>query len=896
MYSFKIRGSHLARNISYAAEFIVHVLPGRPTRLCIWTEFEGSQISNTNDFQPQPRLLLLDPAGNIFQPLRSDKRLDTSRYSFLAEELESSTMETLNVTMNYEKRRYIARTKVGVGEWTDLPMLPRGTSMVTHYLSPVPDYVEVSGIGVLQIQFKELRVKGTYGEQYHFVFRSDYLRSSANSIPLLLKLCSSYEYATEGTDTCSACPSGFDNCIGGSTSTCFSCNGTTALNVTTGYWRYDEWSTFAYKCPSSSCLGDTELGSCMEGYVDHSALCATCADGYARDFLGKCVECPSIWVSSLLFALTILFVALVFFVFVTLALRGQGRTDDDQSFILLLKVFMNFVQVVGMLGEFEINFPGYVKSYFGYISAASGASGISISPVNCMFPSTTFLSKLIAQLLMPPVVLSAIAVVLVVIHKKDQRAMRRMEEKISDESISVSERTKMAVELEEKIKDAKPLHRVFNTTSMIMIFLLYQTIVTQCVKLFRCLDIRRSGDETSVMRVLVADAKVECTGTEYEVHVAIALLGFAAYGLLLPLLTMSLVLRVSRVRGWVAANSEFAFLIKGFRMRYWFWEFVIVSRKVFIRLLLSAVHDAVLQALVGMWGLTALFVFHAYTQPYVKRLINHAEALSIMALIITLNVGLLFRSTDSGEGCDTLCGVVTVFLIAVISTVLCFFAVYAAKLLYDRLVEQFGVDSFDGVRRFSMRNVLKASHFKLSKGRSNGVFSFTSYTPRFRDSKMATDVLGKNVVDELENALEGDFGFVDVGATAADDSTERSDVACQEITRTDGMKSNLARRPSLVFPQLGDEAGSAQELTVRENVPSSKRNRSNDLGSLRPPTPMRSDRCPPLPMQDQHDASFGAEVSPEADVPCPPSDEGWGFAFSGTAPPIALFNDDFEDI
>ena len=508
MYSFKIRGSHLARNISYAAEFIVHVLPGRPTRLCIWTEFEGSQISNTNDFQPQPRLLLLDPAGNIFQPLRSDKRLDTSRYSFLAEELESSTMETLNVTMNYEKRRYIARTKVGVGEWTDLPMLPRETSMVTHYLAPVPDYVEVSGIGVLQIQFKELRVKGTYGEQYHFVFRSDYLRSSANSVPLLLKLCSSYEYATEGTDTCSACPSGFDNCIGGSTSTCFSCNGSTAMNVTTGYWRYDEWSTFSYSCPSSSCLGGTELGTCVEGYVHHSPLCATCADGYARDFLGKCVECSDAWVSIVLLSLICIVAVGVVSGFLFVSLKSGNNDESDPSVILILKVFLNFVQVVGMLGEFEINFPGYLLSFFNYVAAVSGGSGISVSPVNCLFPWATYLERLDAQLLMPPVLLLALAVVLYFIsHRRAKRlAKKRYRIEVSDAAEDAK-----AEQISELLanSESRSLKQVFTNASMILIFLMYQLIVTQCIKTFRCQTLLRSVDPNDNIRILVADPKLE---------------------------------------------------------------------------------------------------------------------------------------------------------------------------------------------------------------------------------------------------------------------------------------------------------------------------------------------------------------------------------------------------
>ena len=158
-------------------------------------------------------------------------------------------------------------------------------------------------------------------------------------------------------------------------------------------------------------------------------------------------------------------------------------------------------------------------------------------------------------------------------------------------------------------------------------------------------------------------------------------------------------------------------------------------------MLLSTVHDAVLQALLGVWLLTFLLVIHSYNRPYVKKIHNFAEALALSTLVMTLNLGLLFRtSTDSSGGCGPFCQTVAICLIIVNLLVIAFFGYSIWCALYDRLLEMFGIDNKDGSRKVSIRNLMRMIFSK--SGRLKHISpSFTNYTPSYRDEALARAIL-----------------------------------------------------------------------------------------------------------------------------------------------------------
>jgi len=581
---------------------------------------------------------------------------------------------------------------------------------------------------------------------------------------LLLKECVASEYGVPNASQCLPCPFGLAACIGGPTTRCFTCNGSTSLNVTEGYWRYSASALKAYHCSTGGvCMGGTELGTCGERYVNHAPLCAVCTDEAARDVLGTCVECESKAASVVVMSVFVLGALLVVAIFVVVTLKEDGNEAADHSLVLLLKIMLNFVQVTGMIGEFEVNFPTYVSNYFDVIAAGSGGSGISINPINCLFPWMTFLDKLLIMLVAPFAILFLLALAILWYGWRHRH----------DDDDDDDDGDEDATDEEKAARAPKPIfnRKVFVTSSIIVNFLAYQTLLSVSIDTFKCQKLETAPGQLP-LNVLLKDARVDCYGATYERGVATAMWGLFVYGAALPLGGMIVILRTARNADWFEANGTFSFIIRGFRLRFWFWEFVIVARKVIVRILLSTVSDATLQALLGVWILTACFVLHAYVRPYVRNLLNRAEGMSLLVSLVTLNIGLLLRSVAATGSVQEVCGVpCLVIIVAMLSAnvvLLVYYAYFIAQAAFERAVEMFGIDMPDGTRKFSIRNMYRFIFTTLDK-RDKVAPNFQDYKPKFLNRELAVTVLGEDCLidgsdsdmDENVDEVVASFEMVD---------------------------------------------------------------------------------------------------------------------------------------
>jgi len=595
----------------------------------------------------------------------------------------------------------------------------------------------------------------------------------------LLYLCAPSEFAVRGTDVCLTCPSGSDHCHGGLSGDCFQCNGSTVMTLKGNYWRYAWYSTHAYTCPASSCgdggAGDggtpstndaspsteetitsdtyssgAELARCAPGYRQGSPLCNECIDGHAKDFLDQCLSCPPMWVSGLLLLGIVVAVVVVLFLFIMLSLKDMDAGDEvDDELMMTIKIFVNFVQTTSMLGSFKVNFPAFVLSYFDFVAASSGSAGISINPINCLFPWLTFLEKMDAQLLLPIVMLLAFGLLLIIQnHRRNRRRERQLRPTLTDD-LTPNPKTGRVLD-NQKLLDARrritlerPLLQVFGNASMIVLFLTYQSIAGQCIKVYDCITLVRSDAPDDIVRLLQLDTRVECSGPMYELHMGISMYGLLGYGFIIPSIGILFVQHVAATQGWSAARRQFGFLIKGFRLRLWWWEMVIVMRKIILLLLLAVVEDSVLQALLGIWFLTFSFVVQTFARPFVKSMHNYGEQLSLLTALVTLNIGLAFRTqeTDTGERCGSVCQGFSVVLIFFNVVTMLIFLVFILTDGYDQLVEQFGIDSAYGTRWFSLRNV-KNRVLSLLKEEHERTPNFSTYTPKFVDEGLTVAIFG----------------------------------------------------------------------------------------------------------------------------------------------------------
>lgn len=392
-----------------------------------------------------------------------------------------------------------------------------------------------------------------------------------------------------------------------------------------------------------------------------------------------------------------------------------------------------------------------------------------------------------------------------------------------------------------KKETQRSLWQVFGNASMILIFLMYQTIVTQCIRTFRCTALKRSDVPNDHMLIMTHDSRVDCDGLYYELHTAVAVAGLCLYGVLLPLFTMILVLWQARKQGWITANTQFSFLIKGFRLRFWFWEFVIVSRKVFIRLLLSLVTEPVQQALIGIWLLTVLFVVQTFAKPYVKTIHNHAEQLSLMSALITLNIGLAFKTQEAvtGERCCTLCGVFSVLVVAVNALVMGFFLLQIGLGVYDRLVEKYGIDLETGQRWISLRN-MRNHFFAVAHKEEKLSPTFTTYTPRFLNRDVAKSLLGELPEDSEQQLAPLEYRSMDPSATS-----KRNFIVNQKISTVEPQEGKIF--PLINSPLAATETRGEGEIgsTKPSALPFRRRLRASSSreGQFLPPSSPAAAPC-----------------------------------------------------
>ena len=135
------------------------------------------------------------------------------------------------------------------------------------------------------------------------------------------------------------------------------------INLQPGYWRSSNASSSIFPCPiSSSCLGGTQV-NCSWGYKGN--LCFDCIAGYSKIWGTNCVQCPSPVENTL--RLSGIF--LLFVVYILVIIRSSIKTQEkkfgqddsvqrtslkDMESDVLIRIFTNYLQMVGILNEFGL--------------------------------------------------------------------------------------------------------------------------------------------------------------------------------------------------------------------------------------------------------------------------------------------------------------------------------------------------------------------------------------------------------------------------------------------------------------------------------------------------------------------------------------------------------------
>ena len=153
-------------------------------------------------------------------------------------------------------------------------------------------------------------------------------------------------------------------------------------------------------------------------------------------------------------------------------------------------------------------------------------------------------------------------------------------------------------------------------------------------------------------KYLVADQSIDCSTAKYLSYRLMAQLALLVYGLGIPLVYVLMVKREWGKRGYQQTYVMYIFLLGGFRAKTWYWQAVIMLRKLTIGLIAVFIsvnddNDATndnLQSYVAIYVISAFMGLQLYCKPYTDGGITNApynwlESLSLGVTVFTPQPG-----------------------------------------------------------------------------------------------------------------------------------------------------------------------------------------------------------------------------------------------------------------
>lgn len=425
-----------------------------------------------------------------------------------------------------------------------------------------------------------------------------------------------------------------------------SCPGEDVIYPAPEYWSaIDDPYTF-YKCRvGQECLGGTQsallassslsaVDTCKEG--SEGPLCGVCSEGYGK-FGDSCQPCPKTGATYAYLAFTILFT--VFMVFrVTRA--GQKDVDPESP---LTKSLMNFLQMLGLLKDVQVQFPTLLSTAMGFAGSSSSFAlrGWSSQCGISRNYFTQFYVHLIIPLIMWGFVLAIYGIARLVIKRK----------------INLDDDARAAL--------------VYKTNSwgivgaIAVVLYMHPTIAKECLQVFDCVTL---GTKSYVS----VDLAQQCgTGAHNTARVVASfMLLFFTFGLPAAGIVFMYMNR-ARLEDPVWAK-RYQVLFGGYNRNRFFWEGIVILRKLLIVFFLVFLKPYPAQQMVVLL-LTLFFslLLHFFGKAYQGFYARLMEFVALLVVFLALVLNLSFSSTRTKPG-DVI--VAIIILVGIVATVAIFIA------------------------------------------------------------------------------------------------------------------------------------------------------------------------------------------------------------------------------
>ena len=613
------------------------------------------------------------------------------------------------------------------------------------------------------IDFTEIYLRFIHGAVHFLNFSStSHVLRPVESPPLMTKLCDTTTYkvrsSTEGgewTGRCQPCPP-----VGAK------CDGSDIVEVLPGYWRLATVS-YIYECPGGSdvCLGNRSYQSsrCQKGH--QGPLCSVCAPGYGKSGSTGCTECSSVMTNVIIVSLFAVAVLCLLTAWTVVTLRKSEITD----FSVILRTVTNHLQATGKLGEFSTQWDPFLKSVFQVESTGSDLSVTGFSAVECLLQAAhgNYQTIFWAYIMLPVVPLVMAFVVFVIVRLLKLRPVITTElRREVEEELRHFPSSRAGLILKQY-----PYFMVLITTLCVHLFTMYQTLISQSTSVLTCKDFVTEEHLDSATGKLIltsqyylaVDMRIQCESDGSHDFRNLALFTAIGYGFGVPL---AFIFGYKFVTGRIGkpelTKLMFMFLTGGYKEEYWFWQALIMMRKMILVLSIVFISDnRLLQSYCGMWVMSVALVLQIWYSPNIKPEHNLVEALSLAIITITLNLGLLYFWPDMpSTGKDVL----TAVLIAITIGAMCMFVYYLYEPAKETILQFFQsillqLKSFGRPKPAEPKKLLRISEMHMQESGPVGANVARIAAQRHRGAALAI-----RSVRSIKNDETGVFEEVELGS------------------------------------------------------------------------------------------------------------------------------------
>ncbi|KAJ6248224.1 insulin-like growth factor binding protein [Anaeramoeba flamelloides] len=433
-----------------------------------------------------------------------------------------------------------------------------------------------------------------------------------------------------------------------------------------GYWHSSEEPNEFIKCtiPEACPGGDVENCNSDLGYTGNT--CAECLDEYYK-FEGSCQSCPQNDGARFFLIFLVLFV----FMMLMFVLAKKARAYFGSFTIAFF-----FLQILGIMHDMGVEWPSNLQTTFK-IGFAFNFS-VDFLAMECQF-QLTYWQKWYLIMLSPFVFFVMMIVIYIVVWNHSQFVQRVGTKFINCLPSLFTEPSKKETNkiLYPFLRVLYPFTKILTNgfsqeerKSFINNFINAYTVLLSLIYLSLCYSILEVFDctkQSNGVYTLNSEQHITCYDSSYYKHLASIIIFGLVYIIGTPIFLGWLMFHYSKKLTDKLFDEKFGLLCSRYKKEYFYWELVIMIRKLFIVVFQIYLKEFTnLQLILCIIVLLASLIAQTILNPYLAKRHNHLEFALLSISIILLFGGTIFNTGQfsySSSERDTLSMVMVLLII-----------------------------------------------------------------------------------------------------------------------------------------------------------------------------------------------------------------------------------------